>query len=55
MIFYLLGKISGRAKGMEYNFIQINYNKCTPVIKMIFLTATPIFDNIVQLKELVKL
>jgi hypothetical protein len=49
------GKISGRAKGMNTILFKLITTNAHLSSKMIFLTATPIFDNIVQLKELVKI
>lgn len=48
------GKIEKRAKGMNTILFKLITSKANTSAKMIFLTATPIFDNIVQLKELVK-
>jgi len=49
------GEISKRAKGMNTILFKLLTTKANPSSKMVFLTATPIFDNIVQLKELVKI
>lgn len=49
------GKIVKGVKGMNTVLFKIITTKANPSAKMIFLTATPIFDNIGQLKELVKI
>ena len=43
------------AKGLNTILFKLITTKAHPSAKMIFLTATPIFDNILQLKELVKI
>jgi hypothetical protein len=47
------GKIYNRAKGMNTILFKIITKYAHPSAKMVLLTATPIFDNIMQLKELV--
>jgi len=47
------GKIVKGIKGMNTVLFKIITTKANPSAKMVFLTATPIFDNIIQLKELV--
>lgn len=47
------GKIAKRIKGMNTILFKLVNKFADPSCKMIFLTATPIFDNIGQLKELV--
>lgn len=49
------GKITIRPKAMNAVLFKLITTKAHPSVKMIFLTATPIFDNILQLKELVKI
>lgn len=48
------GVISKSAKGMITILLKILTKNAHPTSKMVFLTATPIFDNVAQLKELVK-
>lgn len=45
----------GQAKGMNTILFKLITTLAHPSAKMIFLTATPIFDNILQLKELVRI
>jgi hypothetical protein len=49
------GKILKRAKGMNTILFKLITTNAHLSAKMIFLTATPIFNNIIQLKELVKI
>lgn len=49
------GKITKNGTGMNTILFKLITLKADPSAKMIFLTATPIFDNILQLKELVKI
>lgn len=49
------GKVLKRAKGMNTILFKLITTNAHESSKMVFLTATPIFDNIMQLKELVKI
>ncbi len=48
------GKVTKRIKGMNTILFRLLTMYADPSCKMIFLTATPIFDNITQFQELVK-
>lgn len=49
------GKIKKGVKGMNTILFKLITTKANSSAKMVFLTATPIFDNILQLKELVRI
>ncbi len=48
------GNVTQRIKGMNTILFRLLTTYADPSCKMIFLTATPIFDNITQLQELIK-
>jgi hypothetical protein len=52
---YQSGKLPASAKGMNAILMNLIVRYCDPSCRMVYLTATPIFNHINQLRELVKI